>query len=59
MKEKKTKTSDVITWRHKNKDCCLRNVEKSKTFISNSIKSKNWLLVYHLPVNAKKCLGYF
>jgi len=52
-KGKKTVTSirDV----RRTKISYLHYGEKSKTFIYNTVYAKNWLIVYDLPKNAKKC----
>jgi len=34
-------------------------VQGKKTHLHHTISAKNWLIVYHLPTNAKMCLGYF
>jgi len=35
------------------KICCLHYVGKSKPLIYMAANAKNWLIVYHLPTNAK------
>jgi len=59
-KKQKPVTSSRDVMKNKNLLSSLRRkIKKHSYIVLYIVNAKNWLKVYHLPTNTKKCLGDF